>query len=177
VLTNLAASSIPLKYLNVGGGFPCQYDTVAPVPTIEEIGDSISLALAEIPDISLIAEPGRYVVASAATLTVTVIARVDRPNGTWLFTDAGCYNGLFEAMSYQGNTRYPVEAVTPNAGGLQEFNIAGPTGDSADVVARGVGLPSDTREGSQLIFRNVGAYTMSMSVPFNGFPKPAVLMI
>lgn len=171
----LEAAGIALRVLNIGGGFPCQYDTAVTVPSIDDIGAQITSAVELLPGVRLIAEPGRFVVATAATLTTRVIARVDRDDACWLFLDAGCYNGLFEAMAYQGDTRYPVTLVHGTADGpLRRFNIAGPTGDSADVIARDVLLPETTREGASLVFHNVGAYTMSMSVPFNGFPKPTV---
>jgi diaminopimelate decarboxylase len=50
--------------------------------------------------------------------------------------------------------------------------LAGPTGDSLDIIAREVELPAYIDVGDKLIFENAGAYTVTMSSPFNGFPKP-----
>jgi ornithine decarboxylase len=50
--------------------------------------------------------------------------------------------------------------------------LAGPTGDSLDIIAREVELPDYISVGDKLIFENAGAYTVTMSSPFNGFPKP-----
>ena len=175
LVQQLADEGVRLRVIDIGGGFPCQYDTAERVPTLEQIGVRTIDALRALPGLSVIAEPGRFLVGSAVTLTTTVISRVDRLSGTWLFTDAGCYNGLFEAMSYQGSIRYPVSVVS-GARSLARgtFHIAGPTGDSADVVARDVCLPVDTGTGCVLVFENAGAYTMSLCVPFNGFAKPTV---
>ena len=167
-------AGIMMQFVNIGGGFPCQYAAVDPVPSIATIAGHIDAVRGLLGDVQLVAEPGRFIAASAAKLVVSVIARSDRGGDPWLFVDAGCYNGLFEAMTFQGHTRYPVRVDGRASGRLRAFNIAGPTGDSADVVARGVWLPESVGEGSRLVFDNVGAYTMSMSVPFNGFPKPAV---
>lgn len=171
------AEGHPLSHLNIGGGFPCQYDG-PDVPAISEIGAEICRSLADLPHVQVVAEPGRFISASAATLTVSVVGRSERGGAHWLFLDAGCYNGLFEAMAYQGRTPYPVRPVdtNPRAATLL-FNLAGPTGDSADVIARDVRLPADLAEGSLLEFANVGAYTMSLAVPFNGFPRPRLVVV
>ncbi|WP_460791830.1 type III PLP-dependent enzyme [Nocardioides maradonensis] len=176
VYEKLAADGEPLSHLNIGGGFPCQYEGPE-VPRMADIGAEIQRALATLPPVQVVAEPGRFVVAPAATLTVGVVGRSDRGGSHWLFLDAGCYNGLFEAMAYQGRTQYPVRAIdASDSAGTLLFNLAGPTGDSADVIARDVRLPADVREGSCLEFANVGAYTMSLAVPFNGFPRPHLVV-
>ncbi|WP_375476027.1 type III PLP-dependent enzyme [uncultured Jatrophihabitans sp.] len=170
------AEGHPLPWLNIGGGFPCQYEGPA-VPTIEEIGAEITRALDELRPVRLLAEPGRFLAAPAATLTASVVGRSERGGSHWLFLDAGCYNGLFEAMSYQGRTQYPVASLDPaSSNQTLLFNVAGPTGDSADVIARDVRLPANIQEGGRLLFSKVGAYTMSLSVPFNGFPRPELVV-
>lgn len=178
VIRRLSSIGMAPQVLNIGGGFPCQYDTGTGAPTIEEIGEHVRDAVDDAAvDASIVAEPGRFLVASAAVLVATVIGRVERENTTWLFADAGCYNGLFEAMSYQGATRYAVRRNGKSTVPAARFSIAGPTGDSADVIARGAVLPADTGLGHRLVFANAGAYSMSMSIPFNGFPKPAVCVV
>lgn len=174
IYRRLAEGPHRLRSLNIGGGFPCHYRG-ATVPSLDHIGASIVDARAALPaGVSIIAEPGRYLVGSAAQLTTTVIGRSERGRTPWLFLDAGCYNGLFEAMAYQGRTQYPVECGGPSDSPLARFSLAGPTGDSADVIARDIELPASTGPGDRIIFRNVGAYTMSVSVPFNGFPRPEI---
>jgi ornithine decarboxylase len=177
LIDDLARAGIELSAVNIGGGFPCQYAGTTEVPSLAEIGALIATARHQLPELRMLAEPGRFIAATAATLTTSVIARIDRGGSPWLFLDAGCYNGLFEAMTYQGNTRYIVTDLSePSHLGVRRrtFNLAGPTGDSADVIARNVWLPDHVGVNSRLVVHDVGAYTMSMSVPFNGFPKPQV---
>ena len=101
--------------------------------------------------------------------------RLERRGSTWLFLDGGVYNGLFEAMAYQGSTRYPIESIRlSNESGEALFALAGPTGDSPDVITREALLPRDIGIGDRLIVRNAGAYTLSVTSAFNGFPKPPV---
>jgi ornithine decarboxylase len=123
----------------------------------------------------MILEPGRGIVANAFVLVATIIAKVVRSDHAWLFLDAGCYNGLFEAMAYQGSTRYHVSSLresTPET--LASFALAGPTGDGPDIITRQAMLPHDISVGEKLVIHNVGAYSLSVTSRFNGFPKPEV---
>jgi diaminopimelate decarboxylase len=38
-------------------------------------------------------------------------------------------------------------------------------------------LPADVQVGDRLLFRNVGAYSLVLASPFNGFPAPDVLVV
>jgi ornithine decarboxylase len=176
VMTELQGLGIELEALNLGGGFPCHYASSEYVPDLCEVAQHTRERYAALPyRPRLILEPGRAIVAEAGVLVASVIARVSRGNHTWLFLDAGVYNGLFEAMAYQGSTRYPIESVRlSNALGEALFALAGPTGDSPDVITREALLPADTDVGDRLIIRNAGAYSLSVASTFNGFPRPAV---
>lgn len=171
----LAGDGAGLRSLNIGGGFPCQYRG-ASAPSLDQIGTAIVDARRHLPDgVGLVAEPGRYLVASAAQLVTTVIGRAERGATSWLFLNAGCNNGLFEAVAYQGRTPYPIMRVDPPASPARcRFSLAGPTGDSADVIARDIDLPADTGLGDRIAFRNAGAYTMSASAPSRGPQRPRV---
>ncbi len=175
----LSQAGIKLEMLNLGGGFPCQYASTDIVPTLAEIGAEIAEQYQQLPyQPKLIVEPGRGIVAEAGVLVASVIARVPRRETTWLFLDAGVYNGLFEAMAYQGSTRYVVEAVRPSGrSGEALFALAGPTGDSPDVITREALLPADMDVGDKVIVRNAGAYSLSVTSEFNGFPRPAAYLI
>ena len=162
------------EILNIGGGFPCSYvgDDASPV---EKIAQN---ALAEYNMLDrrprLILEPGRRIVADAAVLVTTVIARIERDGKTWLFLDAGVYNALFEALSCQGSTRYPVSCCEMKSVEQQRFVLAGPTGDGLDVITRDAILLRDVSVGDRLMLHNVGAYSLVFSSRFNGFELPAV---
>ena len=109
-------------------------------------------------------------------LVTEVIARNDRNNKPWLCLDAGIYNALYEAMIHQGATRYPVHPLNPptEPAENQLFTLAGPTGDSLDIIARDVELPAYIGVGDKLVFEHAGAYTITMASRFNGFPAPSL---
>jgi ornithine decarboxylase len=179
VMRDLERTNIRIEALNIGGGFPCQYASSETVPSLAEIADCLYSHLDTLPyRPQLILEPGRGIVAEAAVLVASVIGRVRRGEHSWLFLDAGVYNGLFEAMAYQGSTRYPIDSVRlSNASGEALFALAGPTGDSPDIITREALLPRDIDVGDRLIIRNAGAYSLSVTSTFNGFPKPPVYLV
>jgi ornithine decarboxylase len=177
VIEELLKEGVTLEVLNIGGGFPVHYDNHQDAPALKEIVVQIHNALHELPYIpKIIMEPGRGLVATSTVLITEVIARNDRAGKPWLCLDAGIYNALYEAMIHQGTTRYPVYPLNPptEPTGSLEFTLAGPTGDSLDVIARNVPLPSYIDVGDKLLFEHTGAYSVAMASRFNGFPEPSL---
>ncbi|OGG50550.1 hypothetical protein A2704_02895, partial [Candidatus Kaiserbacteria bacterium RIFCSPHIGHO2_01_FULL_54_36b] len=144
VLKHLDELGLRIEILNIGGGYPCFYPSSEKEITLQEISESVHAALKKLPyQPHLVLEPGRAMVAGAAVLVASVIARVERIEHTWLFLDAGVYNGLFESLAYQGSIVYRVSSLRPPAdSGEAVFALAGPTGDSWDVVSREAHLPA-----------------------------------
>jgi ornithine decarboxylase len=171
----LLEEGITLDVINIGGGFPVHYDNHEDAPELREIVIEIHNALHHLPYMpTIIMEPGRALVATSTVLVTEVIARNDRVNKPWLCLDAGIYNALYEAMIHQGSTRYPVYAFNPpiEPAETKFFTLAGPTGDSLDIIARDVELPDFLNVGDKLIFEHAGAYSVTMASRFNGFPEP-----
>ena len=179
IIAELQEKGIRITVLNLGGGYPCRYASSENVPVLSEIVQNINDALSELPYfLEIMLEPGRGMIADTAVLVASVIARIERTGNTWLFLDAGVYNGLFETMAYQGSTRYAVSSVRKvGDGGESMFALAGPTGDSPDVITREALLPSDIQVGDKLVFHNTGAYSLSVTSQFNGFSKPDSYLI
>jgi ornithine decarboxylase len=174
VVEQLLSAGVTLDALNLGGGFPNAYYG-AEVVTLESIARHTSEALSRLPYVvpHLLLEPGRALVADAATLSTTVIGRAQRGARIWLYLDAGVYNALFEALACQGSARYRVTSSRPAQGPLGEFVLAGPTGDGLDVIDLGAVLPLNTELGDVLTLHEVGAYSASLASHFNGFePAP-----
>jgi ornithine decarboxylase len=175
IIEDLTARKIKLDVIDIGGGFPVVYYNHQNVPHLPEITSNIRNSLHMLPYIpKIIMEPGRGIVASTTVLVTTVISRTVRGGKVWLCLDAGIYNALYEAMVHQGLTQYHVHPFSPQRRSTKKMHatLAGPTGDSLDIIAREVELPAYIQVGDKLIFENAGAYTVTMASPFNGFPKP-----
>lgn len=168
-----------MRALNIGGGFPVGYsDTIASVETLQEIADNVRAEVAALlPEVRVMLEPGRALAAPGIDLVTTVGAVAARQETTWLFCDAGIYNALMEAMDGQGGTSYPIELLDPPISDeTQLYTLAGPTGDSIDVIGRDIELPKGIAPGTRLRFRHAGAYTLCMASRFNGFEVPPVVL-
>jgi len=180
IVEKLKKEGINIEVINIGGGFPCNsYTSSGQTFTLEDIAYYTLKQFKKFPPhLKLILEPGRGIIADTAVLITSVIAKIERRERTWIFLDAGVYNALFEAMAYQGSTRYKINSLRlSNESGEAMFSLAGPTGDSPDIIAREVLLPRDIEIGDKLLIHDVGAYTLTTSSRFNGFPKPPVYFI
>lgn len=175
----LDEEGIRFEVIDIGGGFPVVYNNHKKIPKLDEIVPRIKNVLHTFPYApKIIIEPGRGIIASATVMVSEIISRTIRNGKVWLVLDGGVYNGLYEAMIHQGTTQYDVHTVAvPEADPeLMPCVLAGPTGDSLDIITRDITLPSFVTVGDRLIFENAGAYTVTMASPFNGFPKPELYL-
>jgi ornithine decarboxylase len=175
IIEELLREGVTLEVLNIGGGFPVHYDNHQDAPELKQIVKRIHNALHELPYIpKIIMEPGRGIVATSTVLVAEIMARNDRGGKPWLCLDAGIYNALYEAMIHQGSTKYPIRPLNPptEPTGVEDFTLAGPTGDSLDIISRNVILPAYMNVGDRLVFEHTGAYSVALASRFNGFPEP-----
>jgi ornithine decarboxylase len=178
IIERLAKAGIKVEAINLGGGYPSAYASMK-TPHLRDIAHGALKQYWRLPyKPQLILEPGRGIVGDSAVLVSTVIARIERKGSPWLFLDAGVYNALYEALPFQGSTRYRVTTTQPSMDCAQAlFSLAGPTGDSPDVITREAMLPQNIAVGNRLIFHAVGAYSLVVASRFNGFPKPDVYFV
>ena len=180
IIEELLAHDVRLEVINIGGGFPVHYDNHKDAPELKEIVTAVNNALHALPYLpKIMMEPGRAIVATSTVLVSEIVARNDRADKPWLCMDSGIYNALYEAMLHQGATKYPTYPMNPPVGPVDylPFTLAGPTGDSLDIIARDVMLPAYLEVGDRLIFEHAGAYTLAMASRFNGFPTPPLYII
>ena len=161
-------SGVMPRIVDVGGGFPAEYDgPEAPPP--EAYAETIASGLRALglgPDVEVFAEPGRALVAAGCSLLVQVQLR----KGDQLYINDGIYGSLSEF--HHGELMPPVRLIRlegrPSAD-LAEFRLCGPTCDSEDMLTGGYRLPADVREGDWIELDGLGAYSNAMASHFNGF--------
>jgi len=164
----IRAAGVPIRYLDVGGGFPAIYDNHA-VPPLEDYFAVIRDRLATMPvgaDCTVMCEPGRALVASAISLVTQVHLR----KGNALYINDGIFHSMNEPAAV--GIRHPARMIRigrPASPQLVEFTIYGPTCDSTDVIPHTVALPADIVEGDWIEFGQMGAYSNAMATRFNGF--------
>lgn len=164
---------LPVRVLNIGGGFPAtagDEDRVeGHAAQVREIVLEETACLSE--GIEIMAEPGRGLVADAGAIAATVVSATWRRGQRWVYLDIGRFSGLAET---EGEfARYPLVTLYGPDEPASPAIVAGPTCDSADVLWRQnlPVLPDCLKCGDRLVIVGTGAYTGSYaSVGFNGFP-------
>uniref|UniRef100_A0A1A9UZ43 ornithine decarboxylase n=1 Tax=Glossina austeni TaxID=7395 RepID=A0A1A9UZ43_GLOAU len=191
-----------MNLLDIGGGFPGSSDENFKVVSfsseilkrkllvfiyalhIPQIAAIVNKSLNRyFPDrkVNVIAEPGRFFVAAAYTLICKVHAKreVRSPNDNKLlrkmyYLNDGVY-GSFNCILYD-HQHVTVEHFLDKDSYLPSFKtlIWGPTCDALDKIIEDTELP-DLCCGDLLAFPNMGAYTIPIASPFNGFMSPKTL--
>ncbi len=164
----------PADVVDLGGGFPVEYDE--PVPPIEDFVAVLAPLLDARPDIRFVSEPGRFLAAGAMSLVSSVVSTAHRPGDEtdWVFIDDGLFGGYSNVLS-----DHVMPRILPVTGLDREVvpqTIAGPTCDSNDVVARDLPLPR-LEVGDLLVSPEMGAYTWVTATTFNGIPVTPVVVL
>jgi len=162
----------PLSVLDIGGGFPVEYQT--PQMPIDDFCAPIRTALAALPrGLRLIAEPGRFIVAPAGTSLSTVVGRALRDGVWWFYLDDGLY-GSYNGQMYD-HADYVIRPLRDDGSRVKAV-LAGPTCDSIDVVKEGIELPL-LEIGDVIVGRTMGAYTSSSATDFNFIRRAKVVAV
>ena len=162
-----------MNLLDIGGGFPAPYDaTVMPFPKLAKI---LNRELDRLfpADIQILAEPGRFLVATAATAVVKIIGKAVRDGKLCYYIDDGVYH-TFSGVIFD-HCQYHFRAF--KAGSKQVCSVFGPTCDALDVVSMSEELPGNLQLGDRLYSQNIGAYSAASSTWFNGFPPAKVVHV
>lgn len=163
---------LPVKLLNVGGGYPCAVSETA-MPLTDLMAPLRRCLTSLDQNIELVAEPGRFLVAAAGTIECEVISTTVRKSQPWAYLDCGYYNGLLELTE---NFGYTLQNQTQQVTEMINWTIAGPTCDSVDMFKPFYQLPKNTQAGDIIHIPNMGAYTNTCATEFNGFAMPKIII-
>jgi ornithine decarboxylase len=170
IFAEARSRSFELKLLDIGGGFPAHYDDN--VPALRKLAQTINPELERLfpPPIEILAEPGRFLVASAATAVTQIIGKAVRDGKLCYYVDDGVY------QTYSGvifdHCHYPLKSFAN--GPTQICSVFGPTCDALDTISLAEELP-DMELGDYIYAPNIGAYSAASSTSFNGFPPARVV--
>jgi ornithine decarboxylase len=169
-----ASRGVPLKLLDIGGGFPAPYD--AQVKPFKELAATLNAELDRLfPKTEILAEPGRYMVATACTLVASIVGKATRDGKLCYYIDDGVYH-TFSGVIFD-HCKYPIKALTKPRGGTQLCAVFGPTCDALDTISLAEELPSNLDLGDLVYSPNIGAYSQASSTWFNGFPPAKVVHV
>ena len=159
-----------LKLLDIGGGFPAHYDDT--VPAFRRLAATINSEIGRLfPEpIEILAEPGRFLVASAATAVAKIIGKAVRGGKPCYYLDDGVYH-TFSGVIFD-HCQYHLKSF--KKGPTQICSVFGPTCDALDTISLAEELP-DLDVGDLVYSENIGSYSAASSTHFNGF-NPATIV-
>ncbi len=161
-----------IKILDIGGGFPAPYDEhVKPFASLAvKLNSEIDRLFSK--EIQIIAEPGRFLVATAASSVAKVIGKARRDGKTCYYIDDGVYH-TFSGIVFD-HCQYHLKAF--KKGKTQISSVFGQTCDALDTISLAESLPDLDIE--DLVYaENIGAYSNASATWFNGFPPAKVVHI
>ena len=161
-----------LQLLDIGCGFPAAYD--ASVPRFATLAKKLNYELDRLfpKSIEILAEPGRFLVASAGSAVSKIIGKAVRNDKLCYYVDDGVYH-TYSGIIFDHCT-YRMKSF--KAGPTQLCAVFGPTCDALDTISLAEQLP-DLKIGDYLYSNTIGAYSAASSTHFNGFPPAKVVHV
>ncbi len=172
-------SPVPVRYVNLGGGFGIPYfDRDSPLD-LEAIGANLNGLLDDrivprLPDAKVVIELGRYIVGEAGVYVTKIVDRKVSRGRTYLVVDGGLHHHLSASGNFGQVIRrnYPVVCPTDLRPAQTEVvNVVGPLCTPLDLLASEIELPV-LAPGDLIAVMQSGAYGLSSS-PINFLSHPA----
>jgi ornithine decarboxylase len=172
VIREAGSRGLEIKILDIGGGFPVPYDRH--VKPFSALARKINAEIARLfpPDMQILAEPGRFLVATAATSVARVIGKAVRDGKTCYYIDDSVYH-TFSGIIFD-HCQYHLKAF--KKGTTEICSVFGQTCDGLDTISHAEELPD--LEIEDLVYaENIGAYSSASATWFNGFPPAQVVHV
>ena len=163
---SLKAIKIDIKFFDVGGGIGVVYDdevTIAAKDYTQVIFEATKGL-----DLTLLCEPGRYMVANAGAFLTKVLYEKNNDGKRFVIVDGGM-NDLIRPSLY--NAYHKIEAVQVE-GDKIPADVVGPVCESGDFFGKDVPLPP-LKHNDLIVIHSAGAYGFTMASNYNTRAKPA----
>jgi diaminopimelate decarboxylase len=166
-----AAGVGTLESVDVGGGLGISYTGEAELPP-EAFADAVAF-LPRQTGLTLVTEPGRFLVGNAGSLLTRVLYRKRSGGREILVVDAGM-NDLLRPSLY--GAHHDIRVLEP-VGNLEgSVDVVGPLCESGDFLGLDRTL-AGAGVGALLEVRGAGAYGFSMSSQYNSRPRAAEVVV
>ena len=173
---------MPVKFLNLGGGFGIPYFPGEKRLDLAPIGENlerlVSRAKTDLPHVSFVIELGRYLVGEAGVYVARIVDRKVSRGQVFLVSDGGLHHHLSASGNFGQVVRknYPVTIGNRVDSPVREVaSVVGPLCTPLDLLADRMELPA-AREGDLAVVFQSGAYGASAS-PQGFLGHPACLEI
>ncbi len=151
-----------LEYVSFGGGFGVDYGAGPIARPADFARAAVALRDREgLSDLTLVAEPGRSLVAPHGVLVAKVVQRKISGENLWLMIDAGM-NDLIRPALYGAKHRIEPLEHAPSS---PEWHVVGPVCESSDDFGT---HPIGPQAPESVVIRDAGAYSFVMASEYNG---------
>ncbi len=173
-----------LEFIDIGGGIGIPYRTKEKPIDLGDLGSRMSARFREFTDdygreLELKLEPGRYLVAEAGSLLMTVTNAKSTPKFNFLGVDSG-FNHLQRPIYY--GSYHTIQNASRMDAPEGSYVVGGNLCESGDVFTRSEGGIEERmipipEIGDILAIRDCGAYGFSMASNYNARLLPAEVMV
>lgn len=171
VVEALRAEGYEVSRLDIGGGFPIQYDDedLLDLDAYAEWVNEIIVPL----NTQIIMEPGRYLVGNAGVLLTEVEYVKLAEERKFLVIDAAM-NDLIRPTLY--DAYHAIEPVANRDAEKTKYDVVGPICETGDTFSKDRELPEMAR-GDLVVVKSAGAYGFCMSSNYNTRGRPAEVLV
>jgi len=168
----LRAGGVPIRYLDLGGGWGVPYRFDDPRADLASHLGAIR-AMVEGQGFTLFFEPGRSIVAECGVLLSRVLYRKTTPRKEFIVLDAAM-NDLIRPALYDAH--HEILPLRQPARGTIRADIVGPVCETGDFLALDREIP-ELFPGDLVAVMTAGAYGSVMASNYNSRPRPAEILV
>ena len=159
-----------LEYIDLGGGLGVRYDSEQ-MPDLDRFAKLV-LPIVKETGLTLIMEPGRFIVGNAGVLLATVLYRKESGGKQYVITDTGMTE-LLRPSHYGAFHR--IEPLQEREG-MIVADVVGPVCESGDFLALDREM-RDSHPGDLVVIHDVGAYGYVMASNYNARRRAVEVLV
>ena len=178
-------SPVPVRYLNIGGGFGIPYFERDMPLDLDAIGENLAGLMADairpnLPAARVVVELGRYIVGECGVYVARIVDRKESRGKVFLVVDGGLHHQLAASGNFGQVIRrnYPVAIASRAADtDTEQVTVVGCLCTPLDLLADDVALPRAEIGDLVVIFQS-GAYGLTASpTAFLSHPAPVEVFV
>ncbi len=177
LVTELRRDGHAIRYVDVGGGLGIEYHAEKPFDAariVREYAAELIPVVQRLGGVTLLLEPGRFLVAQAGALLTRVLYVKKNGRKNFVIVDAAM-NDLIRPALYQAH--HEIVPVAPKRGMRTiKADVVGPVCETGDFFARDREMPR-AEPGELLAILDAGAYGMALASNYNSRPRAAEVLV
>ncbi len=177
LIAQLRRDGHAIEYMDAGGGLGIEYHAEKAFDAEEKVRQyacALMAAAEKAGGLTLLLEPGRFLVAQAGALLARVLYVKKNGSKTFIITDAAM-NDLIRPALYQAHHEI-VPVVPPRSSRKMVADVVGPVCETGDFFARDREM-APVKAGDVVAVLDAGAYGMSLASNYNSRPRAAEVLV